>query len=107
MEKELTTRYLIARRFQLPYRVGPLREGTAFRREVDQNTIGSLKSFSHPLDSDLHSLSYSIYYGDVTDMTQLLPQKEYSLMIAGIPYGFRLAVSINDEVLTIGVVSYL
>ena len=55
-----------------------------------------LKSFLHPSDS-LHSLSYSVYCGDVAEMTRLLPRKEYSLMIADIPYGFRLAGSINDE----------
>ena len=63
---------------------------------MDQETLGDLKSFSHLADS-LHSLSYSIFLGDVADMQQILPKKEYSLLIADILYGFRLAGSINDD----------
>ena len=63
---------------------------------MDQDTTGMLKSFLHPSDS-VHSLSYSVYCGDVAEMTRLLPRKEYSLMIADIPYDFRLAGSINDD----------
>ena len=63
---------------------------------MDQDTMGILKSFSHPVNS-LHSLSYGVFCGDVSDMLRLLPRKEYSLLIADIPYGFRMAGSINDE----------
>ena len=65
-------------------------------KEMDQDTSGLLKSFSHPADS-LHTLSYSVLCGDVKDMSTILPKKDYSLLIADIPYGFRLAGSINDE----------
>ncbi len=65
-------------------------------REMDQDTMGVLKTFSHPTNS-LHSLSYAVFSGDVADMTKLLPKKDYTLMIADIPYGFRLAGSVNDE----------
>ena len=65
-------------------------------KQMDQDTPGLLKSFSHPSDN-LHALSYRIYCGDVSEMQRLLPRKDYSLMIADIPYGFRLAGSINDE----------
>ena len=63
---------------------------------MDQDTTGLLKSFTHPSDI-LHSLLYGVFSGDVADMSSLLPKKDYSLMIADIPYGFRLAGSINDE----------
>ena len=65
-------------------------------REMDQDTMGVLMKFSHPTNS-LHSLLYVVFSGDVADMTKLLPKKDYTLMIADIPYGFRLAGSVNDE----------
>ena len=65
-------------------------------KEMDQDTEGVLKSFTHPSNS-LHSLSYSVFCGDVADMGTILPRKDYSLLIADIPYGFRLAGSVNDE----------
>jgi hypothetical protein len=65
-------------------------------RQLDVDTSGVLKSFSHPSDK-LHPLSYGVYCGDVADMLKLLPRKDYTLLIADIPYGFRLAGSINDE----------
>ena len=60
---------------------------------MDQETLGDLKSFTHPVDS-LHFLSYSVFPGDVADMQQILPKKEYSVLIAYIPYG---AGSVNDD----------
>ena len=63
---------------------------------MNQDSMGLLKSFSHPSDS-LHSLSYGVFCGDVAGMSNILPKKDYSLMIADIPYGLRLAGSINDE----------
>ena len=65
-------------------------------KQMDQDTLGEHKSFTHPTNS-LHSLSYSVLCGDVADMLKLVPKKEYSLLIADIPYGFRLAGSVNDE----------
>ena len=64
-------------------------------RQMERDTPRMLKSFSHTSDS-LHSLSYSVYCGEVVYMTRLLPRKEYSLMIANIPYG-RIASSINNK----------
>ena len=63
---------------------------------MHQATMGVLKSFSHPAIS-LHSLSYVVFFDDVADMSRVLPKEEYILLIANIPYGFRLAGSINDE----------
>ena len=65
-------------------------------KQMDQDTEGVLKCFTHPSNS-LHSLSYGVFSGDVADMGNLLPKKDYSLLIADIPYGFRLAGSVNDE----------
>ena len=63
---------------------------------MDQDTKGVLKSFTHPSNS-LHSLSYSVFCGDVADMGTLLPKKDHSLLIADITYGFWLAGLVNDE----------
>ena len=63
---------------------------------MDKDREGVLKCFTHPSNS-LHSLSYGVFCGDVVDMGTLLPKKDYSLLVADIPYGFRLAGSFNDE----------
>jgi hypothetical protein len=60
------------------------------------DTTRVLKSLSHPSDK-LHSLSYGVFCGDVVEMLKLLPRKDYTLLTANIPYGFRLTGSINDE----------
>ena len=39
---------------------------------------------------------YNVYCGDVAKMIQMLP-KEYTLLVADIPYGFRTARSSYDE----------
>ena len=65
-------------------------------KQMDQDTFGEHKSFTHPTNS-LHSLSYSVLCGDVADMLKLLRKKEYSMLIADIPYGFQLAGLVNDE----------
>ena len=41
-------------------------------------------------------LYYNVYCGDVAEMIQML-LKEYTLLIANIPYGFRMAESSYDE----------
>ena len=58
----------------------------AFEVEDD----GTFKKFSHKKDIT-RDLYYNVYCGDVADMIQKLPKKEYTLMVADIPYGFRMA----------------
>ena len=53
---------------------------------------GTFKKFSHKKDIT-RELYYNVYYGDVAEMIQKLPKKEYTLLIADIPYGFRMAGS--------------
>ena len=58
---------------------------------------GTLKKFSHKkhITKDLY---YNVFCGDVANMSSKLPKKDYSLLIADIPYGFRMAgSSYNDE----------
>ena len=64
----------------------------AFEVEDD----GTFKKFSHKNDIT-RDLYYNVYCGDVADMIQKLPKKEYTLMVADIPYGFRMAGSIYDD----------
>ena len=42
-------------------------------------------------------LFYNVYNSDVVDMLQVLPKKDYTLLIANIPYGFRMAGSSYDD----------
>ena len=54
------------------------------------------KTFSHKKDIT-HDLYYNVYCGDVADMNLSLPRKDYTLLIADIPYGFRMAGSSYDD----------
>jgi DNA modification methylase len=64
----------------------------AFEDEDD----GTLKKFSHKKDIT-KDLFYNVFCGDVTELSSKLPKKEYSLLVADIPYGFRMAGSSYDD----------
>ena len=64
----------------------------AFETEDD----GTFKKFSHKKDFT-QDLYYNVTYGDVIEMIQKVPKKEYTLLIADIPYGFRMAGSTYDD----------
>ena len=57
---------------------------------------GTLKKFSHKKDIT-KDLFYNVFCGDVAEMSSKLPKKDYSLLIADIPYGFRMAGSSYDD----------
>ena len=66
-------------------------------KEFDVDDNGTFKKFNHKKDIT-RDLYYNIYSSDVTDMIQKLPKKEYSLLIADIPYDFRMAgLTYDDE----------
>ena len=58
----------------------------AYKDEDD----GTLKKFSHKQDIT-KDLFYNVFCGDVAQLSSKLPKKEYSLLVADIPYGFRMA----------------
>ena len=62
--------------------------------EVEDDS--TFKKFSRKKDitGDLY---YNVDCGDVVDMIQKLPKKEYTLIVADIPCGFRMAGSIFDD----------
>ena len=64
----------------------------AFEDEDD----GTLKKFSHKKDIT-KDLFYNVFCGDVAELSSKLPKKEYSLLVADIPYGFRMAGSSYDD----------
>ena len=64
----------------------------AFEDEDD----GTLKKFSHKKDIT-KDLFYNVFCGDVAELSSKLPKKEYSLLVADIPYGFRMAGSPYDD----------
>ena len=53
---------------------------------------GSFKKISHKKD-----LYYNVICGDVVEMIQKVPKKEYTLLIADILYGFRMVGSSYDD----------
>ena len=55
----------------------------AFETEDD----GTFKKFSHKKDIT-QDLYYNVICGDVIEMIQKVPKKEYTLLIADILYGF-------------------
>ena len=57
---------------------------------------GTLKKISHKKDITNH-LFYNVFCGDVGELSSKLPKKEYNLLIADIPYGFRMAGSSYDD----------
>ena len=56
----------------------------------------TFKKFSHKKDIT-KDLYYNVFCGDVADMNLKLPKKDYSLLIANIPYKFRMAGSSYDD----------
>ena len=63
--------------------------------ETDEDD--TFKTFSHKKDIT-QDLYYNVICGDVIEMIQKVLKKEYTLLIANIPYGFRMAgSSYNDE----------
>ena len=65
-------------------------------KAYDVEDEGTLKKFSHKknITKDLY---YNVFCGDVANMNLKLPKKDYSLLIANIPYKFRMAGSSNDD----------
>ena len=57
---------------------------------------GTFKKFSHKKDITLE-LYYNVYCGDVVEMITMVPKKEYTLLVADIPYGYRIAGSSYDD----------
>ena len=57
---------------------------------------GTFKKFSHKKDI-ICDLYYNVYCGDMADMKEKLPRKDYTLLISYIPYGFRMAWSMYNE----------
>ena len=62
--------------------------------EVEED--GSFKKFNHKkhITRDCY---YNVFCGDVFDIIQIVPKKEYTLMIGNIPYHFRMAGSSYDD----------
>ena len=65
-------------------------------RSYDVKDDGTFKKFSHKKDITCE-LYYNVSCGDVADMNLSLPRKDYTLLIANIPYGFRMAGSSYDD----------
>ena len=61
----------------------------------DVKDDGTPKKFNHKKDNT-KDLYYNVFCGDVVDMNLKLPKKDYSLLIADIPYGFRMVDSSYD-----------
>ena len=57
-----------------------------------------VKSLLHKVDP-FQQLYYSVYNGDVGNMLDILPKRHYTLVVADIPYGFRITSSTYDDVL--------
>ena len=56
----------------------------------------TFKSFLHRTDP-FRSLYYSVFNGEVGNMLNILPKRHYTLLIANIPYGFRITRSMYDD----------
>ena len=57
-----------------------------------------VKSFLHRSDP-FRQLHYSVFHGEVgLNMLSILPKRHYTLLIADIPYGFRITGSMYDNV---------
>ena len=65
-------------------------------KAFDTNDDGTFKKFSHKNDIT-RKLYYNVYCGVVAEMIQMVPKREYTLLIADIPYGFCMAGSSYDE----------
>ena len=63
-----------------------------------QNPGGSVSRSAHSDGFSRHrELYYNVYCGDVAEMITMVAKKEYTLLVADIPYGFRMAGSSYDE----------
>ena len=62
----------------------------------DVDDDDTFKKFGHKKDIT-RNLFYNVYCDDVADMIQKLPKKEYTLLIADIPYDFCMARSSYDD----------
>ena len=70
------------------------------RKEKDRRLVKAFdtiddvtfKKFSHKKDITWE-LYYNVYCGDVAEMIQMVPKKEYTLLVADIPYDFHMAGS--------------
>ena len=65
-------------------------------KAYDVEDDGTLKKFSHKKDIT-KDLYYNVFCGDVADMNLEMPKKDYSLLIAYIPYIFQMAGSYYDD----------
>ena len=65
-------------------------------KAFDVEKDDTFKKFNHKKDLTWE-LYYNVYCGDVVDMIQKLPKKEYTLLIVDIPYGFRMGGSSYDD----------
>ena len=64
-------------------------------KAFDTDYDDTFKKFSHKKDIT-RELYYNVYCSDVAEMIQMLV-KEYTFLVADIPYGFRMARSSYDE----------
>ena len=64
--------------------------------EVSEDSA-TVKSFLHRADP-FKQLHYSVFHGDVANMLDILPKRHYTLLVADIPYGFRITGSMFDDV---------
>ena len=58
-------------------------------KAYDVEDDGTFKKFSHKKDIT-RDLYYNVFYGDVAEMNLKL-SKDYILLIAYMPYGFRMS----------------
>ena len=65
-------------------------------KAFDTDDDDTFKKFSHKKDIT-RELYYNVYCGDVAEMITLVPKKEYTLLVADIPYGFCMVGSSYDE----------
>ena len=56
----------------------------------------TVKSFLHRADP-FRQLHYTVFNGEVANMLSILPKRHYTLLIADIPYGFRITGSMYDD----------
>ena len=65
-------------------------------KTFDTDDDDTFKKFSHRKDIS-RELYYNVYCGDVMEMIQMVPKKEYTFLIADILYGFLMVGSSYDE----------
>ena len=57
----------------------------------------TMKTFLHRADP-LKQLHYSVFNGEVESMFGLLQKRQYTLIVANIPYEFQILGSTHDDV---------